>query len=80
MTDRPAALDRDVAALVARHGVSQVIAALCRHCHAAGHNALFRVLNHVYEWSVTPGRDMRSGRCRRADHALASVPAEQDWE
>lgn len=48
-------LDQAVAELVQKHGLSEVVAALARHCHENGFNpTAFRRLNKIYEWLTRP--------------------------
>lgn len=43
-------IDREMSVLVQRYGVTNILAALCRHCNDQGLPKLFRKLNAVYEW------------------------------
>lgn len=43
-------LDDEIDALVRKHGIDQVIAALARYCEANGMRVLFNRLNKLYEW------------------------------
>lgn len=49
-------LDVDVAMgdFIAAYGVRETLAAFCRQCNDMGMPVLFRKLNRVYEWLMTP--------------------------
>lgn len=47
-------LDEQLDALIRKHGMKEVLAALCRRANEMGMPGIFTRLNRVYEWLTAP--------------------------